>query len=130
MTNETPSRVDRRPRLLITAYHYDRAYSMESRLSWQRAQHAAAEYDVTVISARPQTSSPAADSGQRPVRVVPLRLNRLERMLMSVPGTYYLGYRLWHGRVFRLAQRLHAARPFALVHHVSFCGYREPSNGW
>jgi glycosyltransferase involved in cell wall biosynthesis len=49
---------------------------------------------------------------------------------MSFPGAYYLGYRLWHRRVFRRAQHLHAQRPFDLVHHVSFCGYREPSDGW
>jgi len=54
----------------------------------------------------------------------------LERTFMSLPGTYYVGYRLWHRRVLRLARRLHAQRPFALVHHVSFCGYREPSDGW
>ena len=41
----------RRPRLLVTAFHFDGAHSMESRLSWQRRQHAAAEYDVTVICA-------------------------------------------------------------------------------
>ena len=49
---------------------------------------------------------------------------------MSGSATYYLGYRLWHGRVHRLAARQHARRPFALVHHVSFCGYREPGCCW
>jgi glycosyltransferase involved in cell wall biosynthesis len=123
------SHPEQRKRLLMTAYHYDRAYSMESRLSWQRAQHAAQEYDVTVITARPELDRSGSDV-DRPVDVVLLPLNRLERLLMSLPGSYYLGYRLWHRRVFRQARQLHAERSFDLAHHVSFCGYREPSDLW
>jgi glycosyltransferase involved in cell wall biosynthesis len=111
------------PRLLMTAYRYDRAHSMESRLSWQRAQHAAEEYDVTVICARGEPS----DGG---VNVVELPLNRVERALMARTVTYYLGYRQWHRRVFQHARRLHAQRRFDLVHQVSFCGYREPGDCW
>lgn len=122
---------EKRRRLLVTAYHYDCAYSMESRLSWQRAQHAASEYEVTVICARDEmTTSGEANCNAQPVDVVHLPLSRLERALMSLPGAYYLGYRLWHRRVFRTAQQLHTERPFDLVHHVSFCGYREPSDVW
>jgi glycosyltransferase involved in cell wall biosynthesis len=131
MTNLNSHPAEHRPRLLITAYHYDRAYSMESRLSWQRAQHAAADFGVTVICARGETSTPADASetgAERNVQVEVLPLNRLERALMRRSGTYYAGYRLWHRRVFRLARQLHEQRPFALAHHVSFCGYREPSD--
>lgn len=131
MANLASQPAEKRPRLLITAYHFDRAYSMESRLSWQRAQHAAVEYDVTVICARDEmTNVGEASCNARPVEVVHLPLSRLERALMSLPGVYYVGYRLWHRRVFRRAQQLHAQWPFDLVHHVSFCGYREPSDGW
>ena len=119
----------------MTAYHCDRAYSMESRLTWQRARYAAREYDVTVLCARPpidasdfaHAASGANDAG---VTIELLPLNRSERLLMATPGLYYLGYRLWHRRAFRHARLLHAERPFSLVHHVSFCGYREPSNCW
>ena len=131
MATTDPHRAEKRRRLLITAYHYDRQYSMESRLSWQRAQQAAREYDVTVICARNQLpQSDHADGVTRPVEAVHLPLSRLERALMSLPGGYYLGYRHWHRRVFDCARRLHDERPFGLVHHVSFCGYREPSEGW
>jgi glycosyltransferase involved in cell wall biosynthesis len=118
----------------MTAYHYDRAHSMESRLSWQRAALAAQDYDVTVICARGDSHRPRIasdrDVGDQGVSTVVLPTNRLERALMSGSATYYLGYRLWHRRVYQLAQRLHAKRPFALVHHVSFCGYREPGDCW
>jgi hypothetical protein len=129
---------DRRPprkRLLITAYHYDREFSMESRLSWHRAQQAAREYDVTVICARTDSSERRlpilADVGAgRSGNVVCLPLKRIERALMSVRATFYAGYRRWLRRAFRVAEQLHAAEPFALVHHMSFCGFREPSEGW
>jgi glycosyltransferase involved in cell wall biosynthesis len=134
LTLDEQQRRTPRPRLLMTAYHYDRAHSMESRLSWQRAQHAASEFDVTVICARGDTHRPRDAEGQPvnddPVDVLELPINRFERALMSGTATYYLGYRLWHRRVLRLAAEQHARRPFALVHHVSFCGYREPGCCW
>jgi glycosyltransferase involved in cell wall biosynthesis len=121
----------------MTAYHYDRAYSMESRLAWQRAQFAAREYDVTVLSARPPIEDedraavmPFSKPNESCIRVELLTLNRFERTLMATPGLYYLGYRSWHRRAFRRACELHAAQPFSLAHHVSFCGYREPSDCW
>ena len=95
----------------MTDYHYDRAYSMESRLTWQRAQFAARDYDVTVLCARPPidaddlaaVASSSSDSG---VSIELLPLNRMERSLMATPGLYYLGYRLWHRRAFQRAQLL------------------------
>jgi glycosyltransferase involved in cell wall biosynthesis len=138
MESQPPSTTRRR--LLMTAYHYDRAYSMESRLAWQRAQYAGREYDVTLLCARPPMELPAAadvDARRRWIRFVDgsvtvcvLPIDRFERALMRTPGCYYLGYRRWHQRAFRQARSFHAERPFALVHHVSFCGYREPSEGW
>ncbi len=67
-----------RTRLLMTAYHYDRAHSMESRLSWQRAQYAAEEYDVTVICARSER-----DGGNDRVTAIELPANQVEQTLMS-----------------------------------------------
>ena len=134
METQTPPHATRR-RLLMTAYHYDRAYSMESRLTWQRAQSAARDYDVTVLCARPpidadDLADAASPSDDRGVGVELLPLSRTERVLMATPGLYYLGYRLWHRRACQRARVLHAERPFSLVHHVSFCGYREPSDCW
>ncbi|MCA9238788.1 MAG: glycosyltransferase family 4 protein [Planctomycetales bacterium] len=40
------------------------------------------------------------------------------------------GYRQWHGRAIQRARRLHAKKPFDLVHQVNFCGFREPGFGW
>jgi glycosyltransferase involved in cell wall biosynthesis len=125
VTNNIDVRRVERPRLLMTAYHYDRAHSMESRLSWQRAQHAAEEFDVTVICALGESGV-----GSDRVTVVELPASQAERALMARTETYYLAYRLWQRRVYRRARRLHRERPFDVVHQVSFCGYREPSDCW
>jgi glycosyltransferase involved in cell wall biosynthesis len=130
MTANNQTNKPERPRVLITAFHYDRAHSMESRLSWQRAQHAAEDYDVTVVCARSDAASRAGGADDDRTSVVELPVSRFERALMSRTETFYVGYRLWHRRVYGLARRLHAERPFALVHQVSFCGYREPSDCW
>jgi glycosyltransferase involved in cell wall biosynthesis len=118
-----------RPRLLLTAYHYDAIFSMESRLAWHRAQQAAREYDVTVICARGEAGERSGAHGGS-ITVESLPLNGFERAMMKRIVPYYLGYRWWQARVFALAKRLHAERPFDLVHHVSFCGYREPGDCW
>jgi glycosyltransferase involved in cell wall biosynthesis len=133
MDSSTSDSAPRR-RLLITAYHYDRMYSMESRLSWQRAEQAAQEYDVTVLCARAPMDWDGCETkvsaSSRGVRLELLPLNWLERRLMRTPGLYYVGYRMWHRRALRRAQTLHREQRFDLVHHVSFCGYREPSDMW
>jgi glycosyltransferase involved in cell wall biosynthesis len=103
---------------------------MESRLSWHRAQHAAETYDVTVVCARRDAAGRGEAGDDRETTVAELPTNRVERALMSTTITFYLGYRLWQRRVYRLARRLHAERPFDLVHQVSFCGYREPGDCW
>lgn len=130
MTASNSNNRAERPRVLITAFHYDRAHSMESRLSWQRVQHAAEDYEVTVVCARSDAATRAFGAEPDRATVVELPLNRFERQLMSHMVTFYLGYRLWHRRVYGVVRRMHAEQPFALVHHVSFCGYREPSDCW
>jgi glycosyltransferase involved in cell wall biosynthesis len=46
-----------------------------------------------------------------------------------IPGCGPLAYYLWQRGAFELAKRMHAERPFDLVHQVTFCGYREPGYG-
>jgi glycosyltransferase involved in cell wall biosynthesis len=128
-TNHDESPRPARPRLLLTAYHYDAVFSMESRLAWHRAQHAARDYDVTVICARGEAGEQRGEHGGS-IAVVVLPLSGFERAMMKRTVPYYLGYRRWHARVLAVARQLHADRPFDLVHHVSFCGYREPGDCW
>lgn len=120
---------DVRKRVLITAYHYDSAYSMESRLTWQRAQRAAEQYDVTVLCQEANWPTPRG-ANEAPVATIAVPHTRGERALMRRGATYYFGYRRWQRRVYQRALELHGEQPFDLVHHVSFCGYREPGDCW
>lgn len=43
---------------------------------------------------------------------------------------FYLSYALYQWRVLRLARRLCAERPVALVHHLTIVGFREPGFLW
>ncbi len=121
---------NRRQRALLVAYRFDADFSMESRLSWFRATHAAQQYQTTVLCAERESSE--AERPELPVglRVVCLPHNSLERFLSKMPGFFYLAYRLWHGRVYQFAKTMHRERAFSLVHQVSYCGYREPGQCW
>lgn len=132
--NHRDTITETRRRALLLTYHYDRAATMESRLSWRRAQHAAEQFEATVVCAygdeegSPHSSNePSSDSR---VRVISFAHNRLEHQAMRLPWGFYLAYRLWHRRVLKWAALSHEENPFDVVHHVSFCGYREPSDGW
>ncbi|MEQ8837655.1 MAG: hypothetical protein RID07_12685, partial [Lacipirellulaceae bacterium] len=119
-------------RALLLTYHYDHAATMESRLSWRRAQHAAEQFDTTVVCAFGDKQEPSLETSaaESQVRFIAIPHNRLEQMVMRLPWGFYLAYRLWHRRVLKRVSQLHREQPFDLVHHVSFCGYREPSDGW
>jgi glycosyltransferase involved in cell wall biosynthesis len=120
-----------RQRVLLVTHCFDADFSMESRLSWFRARNAARNYDVTVLCAKPFADVRCTDAAEIPgVQVVTVRHTALEKSLIGTPVGFYLAYRLWHRRVFQVARRLHEQQKFALVHQVSYCGYREPGDCW
>ena len=43
---------------------------------------------------------------------------------------FYVPYRLWHRRAYRVASALHQKHPFDLVHQVNVTGFREPGYMW
>ncbi len=122
---------DRQTRVLLLAYRVDREFSMESRLAWFRACQCAEQFNTTVICAQSNLSS-KSDSKEdvSAFRIVQIPHRWIERCLTKLPGGFSLAYRLWHGRVYRQVQKLHAADPFSLVHQVSYCGFREPGDCW
>ena len=128
------ARPSRRPRVLLGAFacHPDRG--SEPTVGWNRAVEAARVAEVDVITHvegdNVAAGGAAVERDGLDVRFHFLALSAAERALMRVPGAYYLGYRLWNRRAYRLAARLHAARPFDVVHQVNLCGYREPGELW
>lgn len=120
-----------RQRVLVVAHCFGADFSMESRLSWFRAKNAARDYDVTVLCAEPFADVRCdVDADISGVEVVTVPHTKLEKSLISTPIGFYLAYRLWHRRVYKVAQRLHRKNGFSLVHQVSYCGYREPGYCW
>ncbi len=120
-----------RQRVLLVTHSFDANFSMESRLSWFRAKNAAKHYDVTVVCAEPFADVRCdLDANIPGVSVVAVPHSAIEKLLIATPIGFYLAYRLWHRRVYRTVRALHARSPFALVHQVSYCGYREPGYCW
>jgi len=120
-----------RPRVLLIAHCFDAKFSMESRLSWFRATEAARQYDTTVVCAAPFADIRSDQGTKVPgLKVVTVAHTAFEKMLINTPFGFYLAYRLWHRRVARVVRGLHQRRRFALVHQVSYCGYREPGYCW
>ncbi|MGL4511593.1 MAG: glycosyltransferase family 4 protein [Lacipirellulaceae bacterium] len=117
------------------AYTFDPDASMESRIGWWRAMHAARGHRVTVLycdgSKPADLALRAAEEGVGDrVRFVPIEHGVLGKSLCSTATTFYMGYHLWHRTAYKTAQRLHAETPFDLVHQTTYCGYREPGLGW
>lgn len=124
-----------RMRVLHVAFACDPNESMETRIGWRRATHAARRHDVTVLHGDPsrqdRLATAAADLGVADrLRFVPIEGCRLGRFFCRFASTYYAGYRLWHKAAFAAARELHNERPFDLVHQTTYCGYREPGLGW
>lgn len=120
-----------RQRVLLVTHCFDADFSMESRLSWFRAKNAARHYDVTVLCADPFADVHCTVAAETPgLKVVTVGHTALEKSLIGTPVGFYLAYRLWHRRVFKVARQLHDQQAFALVHQVSYCGYREPGYCW
>ncbi len=55
---------------------------------------------------------------------------KFEKILKGLPGFWYVAYRLWHRRAFRLARELSRDHHFDLCHQVNMCGFREPGYLW
>ncbi|MEQ8846246.1 glycosyltransferase family 4 protein [Botrimarina sp.] len=110
--------------------------SMETRIGWRRAVHAARRgHDVTVLHGRPGCQPLLIGEAERlglsaNLRFVPVGRGAIGELLSRHSLTYYAGYRRWHADAYRVARQLHAQRPFDLVHQTTYCGFREPGDAW
>jgi glycosyltransferase involved in cell wall biosynthesis len=135
----------RRLRVLISAYYCSPYRGGEAAVGWRYVTGLAKEHDVTVICGDLSRDGPTGRDIERYKREeglpagleihhiqaegVTLRIHDLH----ALPGLwflYYGAYRRWQLEVLDLARRLHADRPFALAHHLTVIGYREPGYLW
>ncbi|MCA9223499.1 MAG: glycosyltransferase family 4 protein [Planctomycetales bacterium] len=128
---------DGRPRLarlLLSAYACSPARGSEHAVGWNRALQAARRCETTVLCddhSRDEVETFAARYGW-PERLRIVWLSRLawEPKLFRLPAGYYWYLRRWQRRALSVARQLHVERPFDLVHHANYCGFREPGHLW
>lgn len=124
-----------RLRVLLVAYSCIPGRGSEPGVGWNRAVETARRFDTWVLCNEAESAGPIrsylAERGPIPgLHMVFVPKPIIERQLARVPGLFYLSYRLWHERAYRVARRLHALYHFDVVHQVTFCGYREPGVVW
>jgi len=131
-------------KVLLSAFGFSPYRGSECAVGWNVACELAKLHDVTVITGDVRDSEFAdeyeryvIENGAVPrlnvVYIKPTRLIKLIERLHECPGLwslYYLAYRQWQRLAFDMAKKLHAARPFDVVHHVTMIGYREPGYMW
>ena len=134
-----------RLRVLLSAYYCSPYRGSESAVGWQTAAGLAKYHDVTVLFGDLSAAAPGARDIERYRKETGLPDNlelvhvqaegaaRIVNRLHALPGLwflYYEAYRRWQRQVLDVARRMHAERPFDLVHHVTVIGFREPGYLW
>jgi glycosyltransferase involved in cell wall biosynthesis len=134
-----------RLRVLISAYYCSPYRGGEAAVGWRYATGLAKEHDVTVICGDLAADGPIGQDIERYKREEGLPpgleihhiqaegLTRKIHDLHALPGMwflYYEAYRRWQLEALDLARRLHTTKPFALAHHLTIIGYREPGYLW
>ena len=129
MNNPT---TERRIRVLHISYACSPFENSEPAVGWNRAIECARECDVWVICCEEfrEPIERYLQSNQLPesLRIVFVG-STAHAAVMRLPGLFYLGYRMWHARAIREAERLHKKHDFEIVHQVNLCGFREPGYG-
>lgn len=125
-----------RPRALLLCYLCSPERGSEYGVGWHRAVEAARQLDTWVlIGDHPECLNDIDRYIRRhgPVpglTFVPVPVPHRRQWLRRIPGGWYVAYRAWQRAAFQTAQRLDAELHFDLVHHVNYCGYREPGYLW
>lgn len=134
-----------RLRVLLSAYYCSPYRGGESAVGWNVAKGLAQYHDVTVICGDLAGDNPTGadiarlrrEDGVPPgLEIIHLPAGKDARKihdLHSLPGLwflYYEAYRRWQQQLLAEAGRLHAERPFDVVHHVNIVGFREPGYLW
>jgi glycosyltransferase involved in cell wall biosynthesis len=108
----------------------------EAGAGWQRAIHSAKNFDTWVICEEREFAGEISrhleTHGPIPgLTFIYVPMNRREWSLGQIHDfVWYVALRRWHRRAYSVARRLHQQIGFDLVHQVTFCGYREPSDLW
>ena len=132
-------------KILLSAYYCSPYRGGESAVGWNVATGLAKHHDVTVICGDLSADGPTGHDIQRfkkeqglppGLEIHHIQAEGLTRRIHdahSLPGLwflYYAAYRRWQLQALAFARRLHAEKPFDLVHQVTVIGFREPGYLW
>ena len=120
------------PRILLSAFACDPYHGSDEEIGWQWARELSARgFDVTVLTRR--SHQPAIERGIqetghcRLVRFDYIDIGWLHSMVKHVNRRNHLYYYAWQVAAFRRARQHHVRHPFALIHHVTWYSFRQPS---
>ena len=114
-------------------------------MGWQTARELSRRHEVTVLCGDltaggfvrrdldRMKAEPGGNSRLEIHYVPPDRWTALLHWVHGIPGlwfVYYAAYRRWQKLAWGVAQKLHAEKPFQVVHHLNVIGYREPGYLW
>lgn len=119
-------------RVLLSAFACDPVFGSDEEVGWQWARQLALHgYEVHVLTRRShQQEIERAVPGLPELARVTFHyvdLDRLHSVLKRVNRRNHLYYYFWQWAAYQRARALHAARPFDLVHHVTWVSFRQPS---
>lgn len=125
-----------RPRLLLMAYECNPTKGSEAYVGWGRVLQAVREFEIDVICSQESYAAVQQHLKTHPMagaRFFTPKRAPMFSLLRRIPRLFaynYVAYQQWQRLAFRLARRLHAERPYALVHQVNVCTFREPGYTW
>lgn len=128
--------VNRRLKVLISAYTCNPYHGSESAVGWGFVSALAQYHDLWVIveeeKCRADIEHFQADNPHllKSVQFLFLPKKRNRRLRSLWPPSYYWYYRRWHKGAFVLAQQLHQTVRFDLAHQLTMVGFREPGYLW
>lgn len=126
--------VKARQRVLLSAFACEPNYGSEPEVGWRWALQMARFHDVTVLTL-PEHRAPIEAELDRLAGTQPLPAfvyfegGAFSRWLRRVGG-HRLQYNYWQRAVRPLVAALHREKPFALMHHVTYAGYRYTTAIW
>ena len=132
-TSERPS--ETLPRIAMFAFSCHPTDTMESRVGWNRILHASRRFETHVFyGERFAKEDLEALLSEHPfkhrIHLHHVELPSYWKPFLRVSGMFYFTYNAWHKAAYALSRQMHDRQPFALVHQVNFCGFREPGYGW
>lgn len=133
----------KRKRVAVIAYAFSPVLGSEYRQAWETVGYLARRHDVTVLFGDSDAimggfrhfddhvARHALDFVAVKMPATPLQ-QRLAKYMLRMPWAllFPLLLRSWHGQALKIAQNLHAQRPFDVVHQLGPIGFRNPGYAW